>query len=397
MTTYNRYRPASRLLCLVVLFLIKSATGFGQARFSPGYIITTTSDTVRGLVNGGEQCTFKKSKDADKEVYSADKIKAYHIDPNKHFASLTIKGKTIFVEYLVDGIVDLYHLDTRDDDIYYLKKDSVIYELTNTSETVERDGNTYERKTNRYKGYLHAIFSDDPKIKDKIDQSSFNHKDMTRLAKQYHNDVCTAYDYVEYGKHDKTRIYLGGKISYVSSTIQAEEAGEKGHDTGIGTGLQIEVIPGFSKRVSLVTGFEYSSVAFDYEYSNLINLGLERIYQVKLESDFIRIPVMVQYNFPGKKVQPLLSVGLTNRFYFNSATSVIVLENGENEFPGDFYKHHLGFLGSAGAHVNVNAKSRVTIRAEYERTSSIQQTPGYVMDYQSISALLFSVTYSIKL
>ena len=119
--------------CLTLLFLI---VYFGsiqaQRDYRKGYIITNQQDTVygwidyRGDIRNSKVCSFKKTETDQATEYSPSDIAAYRFINSKFYVSKNVGSeyvpKLVFLEYLVNGLANLYYF--RDDgsiDRYMLK------------------------------------------------------------------------------------------------------------------------------------------------------------------------------------------------------------------------------------------------------------------------------------
>jgi len=103
---------------LLLLLCLPMTRLFSQKDFAPGFIISLQNDTVRGLINqknivtSSHSCFFKTSPDSPETKYSAGEIRQYGLYKGKLYVSKTVPehgdSSAVFLEYLVDGIADLY-------------------------------------------------------------------------------------------------------------------------------------------------------------------------------------------------------------------------------------------------------------------------------------------------
>jgi hypothetical protein len=191
----------------------------GQKFFKPGYVVTNNSDTIRGLVSllpksdYSTMCSYMDSEKKNKKIYTPDEISGYRIEKEKLFQSKVVEinnvKKRVFLQYLVDGIADLYYLYQPDGDIYYITKDTVLIPLTNRSKSVtvsedvigmRPDIKTYEGESNQYKGVLRYLFQDSPEVMKEADGTSFNQKSLIKITKNYHNSIAKDKKCIDYTK-----------------------------------------------------------------------------------------------------------------------------------------------------------------------------------------------------
>jgi hypothetical protein len=191
----------------------------GQKFFKPGYVVTNRNDTIRGLVSlqtksdYSKMCSYMDSEKKEKKIYTPEEISSYCIENKMLFQSKEIeinKVKTrVFLEYLVNGIADLYYLYQPDGDIYFITKDTVLIPLTNRPKSVtvnedvigmRPDIKTYEGESNQYKGVLRYLFQDSPEVVKEIEGTAFNHKSLIKITKNYHNSISKDKKCIVYSK-----------------------------------------------------------------------------------------------------------------------------------------------------------------------------------------------------
>jgi hypothetical protein len=191
----------------------------GQKFFKPGYIVTNKNDTIRGLVSlqtksdYSKMCSYMDSEKKEKKIYTPEEISSYRIENKMLFQSKEIeinKVKTrVFLEYLVNGIADLYYLYQPDGDVYFITKDTVLIPLTNRPKSVtvnedvigmRPDIKTYEGESNQYKGVLRYLFQDSPEVVKEIEGTAFNHKSLIKITKNYHNSIAKDKKCIDYTK-----------------------------------------------------------------------------------------------------------------------------------------------------------------------------------------------------
>ena len=107
-----------KLFVLVFLhfFFIKS---YSQSDFRNAYVITNENDTIKGFIDykgnnsNARKCLFRKKEDGEILEFSPEQIKSYRFLNGKYYVSKSIQNKdkieSKFLEYLIDGIVDIYY------------------------------------------------------------------------------------------------------------------------------------------------------------------------------------------------------------------------------------------------------------------------------------------------
>ena len=204
---------------LIILFL-KNICIFAQSDFKKGYILTINNDTVKGLIdlnsdaNSIHHCKFKTDENAPFTEYYPSSINGYRFDNGRYYISKNIKIDStlskIFLEYLVDGISDLYFFRDKNGDHFLIeKKPDDFVEVHKFDKTVRKNGVDYTTTDNRYIGILKLEFQDTPELYHKIENMAINRATMTNLLVDYHNKVCNGKCIVYTKENKKTIINFG--------------------------------------------------------------------------------------------------------------------------------------------------------------------------------------------
>lgn len=199
------------------LFLLLTAiqlSASAQSEFHPGFVVTNDMDTLHGLIdNRGDilnthLCRFKVNETSPIQDYKPDDINSYRFINNKYYISkkVTVNGLPVikFLEFLVDGVVDLYlYRDSYGLQYYIETEDGRMLELKE-EETVVHQGNTaYLRKKKEYIGTLKSIFHKAPQLSNDIETARLNRVSLIKVVESYHNEVCTDQKCIVYKKNVK--------------------------------------------------------------------------------------------------------------------------------------------------------------------------------------------------
>ncbi|MGB3586493.1 MAG: hypothetical protein WBA23_08140 [Tunicatimonas sp.] len=219
---------------LVAFLLLVKLPGYGQEKFREGYIVTLQQDTVYGLIDyktvskSANKCSFRKDRNANVVTYTPDQIMGYRFTSGKYYVSKLVKmnGGTeeLFLEYLIDGIADIYFFRDEAGDHYYIEKEGEeILPLVVDVVEVEREGKRYFKRKDAYKQVLKYTFSDASGLSDEINSTDLRHDDLIEIAENYHNQVCDEYECITYSKRQsvvQTRVGLliGGSASDITFT-----------------------------------------------------------------------------------------------------------------------------------------------------------------------------------
>lgn len=375
-----------KLFKCIGLFLLVSSSLLAQRDFVDGMVVTNSNDTLKGLINfntndkNSSSCVFKKSVTEAEVTYSALDLKTYRLTMlNKQYFSKEIvfqkEKKTVFLEILVDGIVDLYSYNNGSTKTYYLEKENEILELDNSKVEIVKDEGKYSKKSNKYKNTLTYLFRNNPEIFENIKSTNYDDKSLSAITSNYHNLVCKEYACVVYTKKLKTAVHFEPFIGMVNSILSFDEIVSKNFD--------FKPIAGFNLRFSDPSRFfRWSfSTGLSYAYFNtkaysgikLVRNGfwVSDEYYVSHEYGILRIPLRVEYAFSSKRLQPFLALGLNGGLIVNTTEKAEFTDENRSYSPswderGLMSKLHLGVVAGVGLRYKVNKKFDFFTRAEYE-------------------------------
>jgi len=125
-----RHLTPTILILFCFLFSINA-----QENYSPGYIITNTYDTIRGYIDyktdiqNAKVCHFKTNLNDEEKSFLPGQIAGYRFtDAGRFYVTKSVKikdsARTVFLEYLVKGIMNLYYYTEGSDastDVNYNK------------------------------------------------------------------------------------------------------------------------------------------------------------------------------------------------------------------------------------------------------------------------------------
>jgi hypothetical protein len=318
----------NRLTLLFAFSLYISVIANGQSRFLKGYIITNDSDTITGLIeykgnqSNTQKCIYKENEQSEEHSYFAGDIKGYRYGDSKYYVSriMQIKGQTdtLFLEYLVDGVVDLYcYYDA--DDVHYLiqaEKDSLV-ELKEVKQQIH--AHLHVSKTYIY--VLKSIFKDSPKISEKANYTVLDQGSLIKLTSAYHHEICPDKECTIYAKghegHLNVGITLG--VNLISVSVPGGLSGEMfpfmnsdfGHPVSPSLGFFLLVnIP--DVNANLYFQFEGSVTRLSLESNESYYLSLNGVrYDNDIEykqTNFCGNAIF-KYSFGEKKVRPVIQLG----------------------------------------------------------------------------------------
>jgi hypothetical protein len=208
-------------LLVVIMLMFSANTLFAQIQFRQGYVITINGDTLFGEIDYQDndvlarQCRFRESPQSQSQIFSPFDIAGYRFTDGKYFISKNIDNTQYFVEYLLNGVINLYtlHDETKATHFYIEKEgigfkevpyeDKVLSEYQGTifhgnTESFKRD---YAYSTTKHIGILQYFMQDAGKLNNRIAAiKEPTRRNMLKLAESYHNIVCDSVSCIIYEK-----------------------------------------------------------------------------------------------------------------------------------------------------------------------------------------------------
>jgi len=319
-----------------------------QYDFREGSIVLNSNDTISGLIDystpqiNAQFCNFQLKKEGEITKYSPTELSAYFFKDSKVYASKSVTIDNVegryFLEYLIDGIVDIYYLKNGQFPYYFIENVDGLYELNIENRTIRKDGASYEIVDERYKKVLAALMQGSKEISKDIENTKLNHISLIKLTEKYHNSVCEDEKCIIYSKPEMQlndanwRLRFGVSVGYVASnsTVASQITWRKRYwyyenrlefvniiDSNLASsndGTKVVqasnnvIMPGFFLNLSRNRRY---SIQLEAHYLSQ-NISLED-YEMKFSS--LIVPFVCKYEFnPYKKIRPFGNVGLAMSF-----------------------------------------------------------------------------------
>jgi hypothetical protein len=326
---------------LLIIFLLTTGLLNAQTNFLPGYVITTKGDTLFGKIDYrgdklmGTVCNYKIN-DKDKETsYSPNDISAYRFIDSKYFVSKEVNGKKVFLEYLINGKINIYYQRDEQGDHYYLDKDnSRIIEMPFEEGIKYKDETPYLYKSTKHIGILKAAMQDAPKLIKRIEKlEKPDHRKLVKLAEDYHNSVCKDESCIIYEK--KVPIF---KISFEPALgiahSQAKAYGEGFNpETGMNyfdknyyqAGILFQSwIPRVSEKIFFRSGIIYTQMEASKQVKKYFYYGNILVYTlstINTTVSVLKVPFQLEYIYPKGIIRPKAAIGFNLYFPFSQTYS----------------------------------------------------------------------------
>ncbi len=328
-----------------------------QVNFEPGFVINNEGDTIKGLVDSrgyiknSKVCNFKDLSEENSFEYKPGEIEAFGFTNGKYYVSREIvldeDTSMVFLEYLIDGIMDIYYLRNLENDYYFAQKDDRLVLLDNTTKIIGETGKQYYKKSNKYIGILKYYTSDYPELSKKVNKTKLTHSSLINIASDYHGYVCEGEDCIIYEKElpkfkfivspivgfDFNKVQINNKEVYEYYYSHPDKRPENiivssGEETIIKSNLN------YSIGVNLSTNLYFTSenLFFDlqirygnYNYREYTEND-EEVILIYSNGGNLMNNGTFKYVFP-YKIKPYIGVGVS--YYFT------VNKSGINKFTGD--------------------------------------------------------------
>lgn len=208
---------------IILMLFLSAHMASAQADFRPGYIITVPGDTLYGEIDYrgdllmGSVCRFRNEHKEIKD-YTPNDIFAFRFIDSKFFISKDVDGKRMFLEYLLNGEVNVYYVRDDSGDHYYINRDGEDLVEIPYEEGIRRiRGRQILYQSNHHVGLLTYYMQDAPQLKSKIDRiKSPSHHNLIKIAEEYHHAVCDDKECIIYEKRQPLiKVNLEGVIGAI--------------------------------------------------------------------------------------------------------------------------------------------------------------------------------------
>ncbi len=371
-------REFKPLLCLLLIFYPFFNILQAQHEYKPGLIVTQNNDTISGQIEYANPittayyCYFREDSLSKPVRYTAEEFKSINVYNHRYFVSkpVEINGSTeqLFLDYLLDGIVDLYFLkDKMDKSYYFIEKDGIMYELSNNIIEYDEKHKTYRRESKKYIGALMYLTQESPELVQMINNAKFTHNSLIKITKKYHDNLCDTVECVIYMKNQdqlndvlwnrkfgiklslgQSNIKIFNQLVYIgpyTESVLLPRPGIKGNISDKMYGNNDVSI----KRQTIVPGI-YFNISPNYRASFQAELWYYnytiQAHQNKLAIRSISIPLLFKREFLFyNRLSPFLIAGLG----FNSALSAR-LDDMTFDYSYHLYENYKWYIAYKSVH-----------------------------------------------
>ncbi len=301
-------------LCLFLLFI----TGLihAQTDFRAGYVIDLKNDTLvgdidyRGDVLMGQVCTFRAPINGLITRYAPEDIAGYRFKNDRFFVAREIKGKKVFLEFLIKGKISIYYFRDSEGDHYYIEKiagklvelpykEGIKYDNDKGyRHDYDKNGNEYDKNkaysfsSTTHIGILIYYMQDAPEFQSEIVKLKRpEHTNLIELAREYHNIVCKNESCIVY---QKKKAPLNLSLEVVGGFLKYDKPFGIEDKNYFSMGILAHLwLPRSNEKLYFRTGIIYSSVKLDNDKVSIY-----------------KIPLQIEYIYPKGRVVPKFAYGV---------------------------------------------------------------------------------------
>ena len=314
-----------------LLAIVATAT-MAQTNPKPGYVITNTGDTIRGVIDFrtneklSKQCEFWANGEKEVKVYQPGDIEGFRFDNNgKYFVArrLNVTGtpELYFAEFMVQGKMNLYCVTYKTDEYYFFEReDGEMAELTNRytsymsiDAAVQGTKDIVKEKKRQY-GKVKMLLQQSKSAVADMDDNNMTRKKLVNVVRDYHNEVCTdgsscmVYEYNEKTDRVKTHLKAFAGFAYYSTEMTDMQLDQDMNFPGstyeIGVGVEIDlerVMKDFSVEFGLGLTPKYKSTCEEE--------GVDKTYSYTYEKSILTFAVGGVKRFGNGKIRPIVRAG----------------------------------------------------------------------------------------
>lgn len=388
---------------------------YSQSDFRNGYIVTTSGDTLAGLVDYRESSRpyhsvdFKKSENENSVTYHPDGLSGYGFVNDKYFQSREIslrnqESKIVFLEVIVRGMATLY----RFEDIYLVGKgDDKPQQLFNESREILVKGRQMIMNGNQHIGILNILLNDCAEIRNQIQRVGLTQRELTKLIESYNRCMGgTSITFKQKKKWYTIAIGIGGGINIsklkFGADIDPHLAGTFDVSTSPIAGISLNLLsPRISERISFHLEVLYTKSKY-YRYSTFKREYSSEINYVTIDTEELKIPLGFRYTFPERIITPYFNLGVSSTIHLSSGSiwiKELETQNGVNTYKDEALRmkdNQVGMWLGAGALKSINKKLSAFLELRYETTNGVSEDPFVQQPVRSSSVGNVQVIIGIR-
>jgi len=339
---------------ILLLFLALTVmNGYSQNDWKAGYIIKNSGDSVFGMIDNRDSkansnhCYFRKDEVSETIQYGPSELAGYRFNDGTFYVSKNIAAedtiRKLFLEFLIEGRVNVFHYKDEKSH-FFIEKEGKLYELKNTTIIKDIRGTKYYIDEKEYLVMLNSLMKD-ANMQTLIDKSRLDSKSLIKIAKNYHERVCTDEQCIIYEKkikpiHATLGFQIGESINRFN--FGDELISDYGLSSSLGCRVEFENIINYYEKLSLQVDLtvqkfskynfkerdQYTTLSYNGQYytiyDNTYTDELKSI-NIDLKAVELKLPVVVNYTFSKGKFRPYVGLGVSNTFVLSQNKDFVFL------------------------------------------------------------------------
>jgi hypothetical protein len=296
-----------KLLCLLCIFI--STIQNSQAEYRSGSIVKNNGDTINGQIDYrgdqlmGRECHFKSENNL--QIFYPNDILSFKFTNGKHYISKNVNDKARFLEYLINGVIDLFYIRQEDKEYFYIERAEIPLREITYEEHIRIDrrqdieGKRYLYKSQRHKAILKIYLYDAPSLEKTIDNMAIpTYNNLSNLINEYHEVYCNGENCISYKKSAyKFKISIAPTVGIVKFSDELK----KDDSFNLQGGMFLNFwLPRLNESLYIKSGFLVS---------NPVNEEGNKSSYTKLYFDLAYLPNN------SNLIKPTFSIGLFDRDY----------------------------------------------------------------------------------
>ena len=203
---------------------------------------------------------------------------------------------------------------------------------------------------------LTYITKEAPTLKNQINNTTLAHKPLIKIAKKYHYAVCEDEDCTIFEKKEKPWVTIGLVQGYSHNLKTPQLENSKGE-------IEIDAVnyPGLEINIQLINLDERFSLKTQFYFIGAAITQKTDVYGYELNSLFLKVPIMLEYQLFRGAVNPYVSGGIVfnSQFYYKKTDleffdgEIIAQEEIEKKY-FENYLNSYGAILSAGIKYKLN-------------------------------------------
>jgi hypothetical protein len=197
------------------------------------------------------------------------------------------------------------------------------------NEIMGEDGVRYVSEQKKYKRILYYVFGKSAKVRKEISNMSLNHKSMIRIARDYHEEVCTDKECVVFEKKLPVfKVNIGPAIGISMDGLEVDKGLKENYDFLEGSDFNISVFPAAGLRIRFTMPNLNERLSFIYSPE----LGFQK-FRTLNQTDYMGYPAesdisfsrynlinsaFLCYDFTFGKIKPYVFAGIRMNYYFKT-------------------------------------------------------------------------------